>query len=45
MTPARIGEMVSIYGKDTASLIGGALHRGDLATNSAEMVKILGELA
>lgn len=45
MTPARIGEMISFYGKDTASLIGGALHRGDLATNAAEMVRLLKELA
>jgi ribulose-bisphosphate carboxylase large chain len=44
MSPDRIAEMISVYGKDTASLIGGALHRGDLATNSAEMVRILAGL-
>ena len=40
----RIEEMVSFYGKDTASLIGGALHRGDLFENSSAMVEKLHSL-
>ena len=39
MTIDRIGEMIDFYGKDTASLIGGALHRGDLYENSRAMVQ------
>jgi ribulose-bisphosphate carboxylase large chain len=39
MTLDRIEEMINFYGKDTASLIGGALHRGDLFENSLAMVQ------
>ena len=39
MTLERISEMLSFYGPDTACLIGGALHRGDLATNARAMVE------
>lgn len=38
MTLERIPEMVDFYGVDVALLIGGALHRGDLATNAQAMV-------
>jgi len=41
MTLERIPGMLSAYGKDCALLIGGALSRGDLATNAAEMVKAI----
>ena len=37
----RIDDMISFYGNDTASLIGGALHRGDLFENSSAMVQKL----
>jgi len=39
MTLAKIPEILRAYGKDCALLIGGALSRGDLATNAAEMVR------
>ena len=45
MTLDRIGEMVDFYGKDTASLIGGALHRGDLYENSLAMVQKIRSLS
>lgn len=35
----RIDSMIGFYGKDTASLIGGALHDGDLLTNATAMVE------
>lgn len=38
MSVERIPEMVDFYGRDVALLIGGALHRGDLATNARTMV-------
>ncbi|MDA9117068.1 RuBisCO large subunit C-terminal-like domain-containing protein [Pontimonas sp.] len=41
MSPDRIGDMIDAYGQDTACLVGGALHRGDLFTNSREMVELL----
>jgi ribulose-bisphosphate carboxylase large chain len=41
MTLARLDEMLDFYGKDTATLVGGALHRGPLAENAVEMVSTL----
>lgn len=41
MTLNRIDEMLDFYGRDTAALVGGALHRGDLAQNSRDMVDII----
>lgn len=41
MSPAKIPSMIEIYGIDTACLIGGALHRGDLFENSRDMVEAL----
>ena len=41
MTLDRIDEMLDFYGNDTAALVGGALHRGDLAENSKAMVDII----
>lgn len=38
MTVERIGEMRAFYGADVALLIGGALHRGDLAANARRMM-------
>ena len=37
MTIERIPEMIDMYGSDTALLIGGALSRGDLASNAERM--------
>jgi ribulose-bisphosphate carboxylase large chain len=37
MTLERIPEMIDMYGKDSALLIGGALSRGSLADNAAQM--------
>jgi len=37
MTLARIDELAEFYGPDTALLVGGDLHRGDLAANVARM--------
>jgi ribulose-bisphosphate carboxylase large chain len=37
MTLERIPEMIEMYGKDSALLIGGALSRGSLADNAAQM--------
>jgi ribulose-bisphosphate carboxylase large chain len=42
MTLDRIDELMDFYGSDVALLIGGALHRGDLASNAAELVKRVG---
>ena len=41
MTLDRLGELTEFYGDDVALLIGGALHRGDLAANSRAMVDVL----
>ena len=37
MTVERVPELLEFYGHDVALLIGGALHRGDLATNAARI--------
>lgn len=37
MTLERLPELLKFYGKDVALLVGGALHRGDLASNAARM--------
>lgn len=39
MTLDRISELVDFYGPDVALLIGGALHRGDLAANARSLVQ------
>jgi ribulose-bisphosphate carboxylase large chain len=39
MTLDRIDEMLAFYGNDLTLLIGGALHRGDLAENARAMVE------
>lgn len=44
MGPENIPSMIDVYGRDTACLIGGALHRGDLFSNSQAMVNALEEL-
>jgi len=41
MTLERIPEMINMYGKDTALLIGGALSRGNLADNAARMCEMV----
>ena len=41
MTLERIPEMINMYGKDTALLIGGALSRGSLADNAARMCEMV----
>jgi len=41
MTLDRLGEITDFYGNDVALLVGGALHRGDLAANSTAMVEAL----
>jgi ribulose-bisphosphate carboxylase large chain len=41
MTLERIPEMVEMYGKDSALLIGGALARGSLADNAARMCEMV----
>ena len=41
MTLERIPEMINMYGKDTALLIGGALSRGNLAENAARMSEMV----
>ena len=43
MTLDRLTELTDFYGEDVALLIGGALHRGDLATNSRAMVAALSD--
>ena len=39
MTLDRIDELLQFYGKDVVLLVGGALHRGDLASNSRALVE------
>ena len=41
MTLERIPEMIEMYGKDCALLIGGALSRGNLAENAARMCEMV----
>ena len=41
MSLDRIEDMITVYGKDTACLVGGALHRGDLFDNSSKMASAL----
>ena len=41
MTLERIPEMIEMYGKDCALLIGGALSRGSLADNAARMSEMV----
>ena len=41
MTLDRLVELTEFYGSDVALLIGGALHRGHLATNASAMVEAL----
>jgi ribulose-bisphosphate carboxylase large chain len=41
MSLERISEMVEMYGKDSALLIGGALSRGSLADNAARMCEMV----
>jgi len=41
MTLGRIPEMIEMYGKDSALLIGGALSRGSLADNAAQMSEMV----
>ena len=45
MSIDRLPDMFDFYGRDTAALIGGALHRGDLAANSKSMVETIHSLA
>nr|NLD40919.1 ribulose 1,5-bisphosphate carboxylase large subunit [Actinomycetales bacterium] len=42
MTVERVPELLEFYGNDVALLIGGALHRGDLATNAARIREAIG---
>jgi len=44
MTLERIPEMVEMYGRDTALLIGGALSRGNLAENAEKMRNLVAGL-
>ena len=44
MTIDRIPEMVEFYGNDTALLVGGALHRGELFANAKRMVDSLNSI-
>jgi len=41
MTLDRVEEMLNYYGRDTAALVGGALHRGDLYENSRALKEII----
>ena len=41
MTIERIPEMIEMYGRDTALLIGGALSRGDLKKNAERMSQVV----
>lgn len=41
MTLERLEEMLTFYGKDTAALVGGALHRGPLKENAEKMVSTI----
>ncbi len=45
MSIDRLADMFGSYGKDTAALIGGALHRGSLADNARSMVETIHALA
>ena len=45
MTLARVPELVEFYGADTALLVGGDLHRGDLAANVGRMHAAIEETA
>ena len=44
MSPQNIPSMIGVYGSDTACLIGGALHRGDLFENSRAMAETMRNL-
>lgn len=44
MTVEKLPAMIDHYGRDTAALIGGALHNGDLAINAQEMVSRISKL-
>ncbi|MDP1720082.1 MAG: RuBisCO large subunit C-terminal-like domain-containing protein [Candidatus Nanopelagicaceae bacterium] len=44
MTIERIPQLIEMYGDDTALLIGGALHQGDLALNAQRMVDVVAAL-
>jgi ribulose-bisphosphate carboxylase large chain len=41
MSIDRLADMFESYGKDTAALVGGALHRGNLAENAKTMVETI----
>lgn len=41
MTVERVPELLDFYGRDVALLIGGALHRGDLAGNAARIREVV----
>jgi ribulose-bisphosphate carboxylase large chain len=43
MSIERISEMIDFYGKDTALLIGGALHRGSLRENAQRMAEAVSQ--
>lgn len=43
MSVDRIPEMIDFYGKDTALLIGGALHRGSLRENAQRMAAVVSQ--
>lgn len=45
MSIDRLSDMFQSYGKDTAALIGGALHRGSLEENARKMVETIHALA
>ncbi|MSO43619.1 MAG: ribulose 1,5-bisphosphate carboxylase large subunit [Candidatus Planktophila sp.] len=45
MTIERIPEIISMYGRDTALLIGGALSRGTLSENARRMTELVHSLA
>jgi ribulose-bisphosphate carboxylase large chain len=45
MTVEQIPRMVEMFGQDTALLIGGALHRGDLAANAKRMVEAVASIS
>ncbi|MEI9906606.1 MAG: RuBisCO large subunit C-terminal-like domain-containing protein [Actinomycetota bacterium] len=44
MTIERIPQIIEMFGRNTALLIGGALHRGDLAENAQRMVEAVASL-
>jgi len=41
MSLDRIDDMIAVYGKNTAFLVGGALHRGNLSDNASAVVSAL----